>query len=127
MGIRGFDTPCKLGFYDGKFVCENLNYAGVVTRMLQPILPVFFAIQFAFLYDGWDNKWSPSNVRIGLGIAFFGVLLLVAFAATAGAEVAFLGAGLEALVGVEAAEALSVWLAEQSAAVQEIVNNLGIG
>ena len=43
--IRGFDTPCKLGFYDGKFVCENLNYAGVVTRVLQPILPVFFAIQ----------------------------------------------------------------------------------
>ena len=29
----------------GKFLAENLNYAGVVTRVLQPVLPVFFAIQ----------------------------------------------------------------------------------
>jgi len=132
--IRGFDTPCKLGFYDGKFVCENLNYAGVVTRMLQPILPVFFAVQFAFLYDGWDNKWSPQNTKIGLGIGFFGLILLGAFAITAGAEVAFLGeaaaaagVGLEALVGVEAVEGISAFVAEQSAAVQEVLNNLGGG
>ena len=26
-------------------MAENLNYAGVVTRLLQPILPVFFAVQ----------------------------------------------------------------------------------
>jgi len=125
--IRGFDTPCKVGFYDGAFVCENLNYAGVVTRLLQPILPIFFAVQFAFLYDGWDNKWSPTNLKVGLGIGFFGALLLAAFAATAGAELAFVGAGFEALVGVEAAEGISVWLAEQSAAVQEVLNNLGGG
>merc|ERR1719247_1632891 len=125
--IRGFDTPCKLGFYDGAFVAENVNYAGVVTRLLQPILPVFFTVQFAFLYDGWDNKWSPNNVKVGLTIGGFGVLLLVAFAATAGAEVAFLGAGLEALVGIEAAEALSLWFAEQGAAVQEFLNTLGSG
>jgi len=125
--IRGFDTPCKLGFYDGKFVCENLNYAGVVTRMLQPILPVFFAVQFAFLYDGWDNKWNPTQVKIGLTIAGFGLLVLALFAATAGAEVAFLGAGLEALIGVEAAEAVSLWVAEQSTAIQEIINSLGGG
>merc|ERR1719310_1908734 len=62
--IRGFDTPCKVGFYDGKFIAENVNYAGVVTRLLQPILPVFFAIQFAFLYDGWRNRFSPKSVRI---------------------------------------------------------------
>merc|ERR1711871_1509515 len=64
--IRGFDTPCKLGFYDGKFVCENLNYAGIVTRMLQPVLPIFFAVQFAFLYDGWRNEFSLSNIKTGL-------------------------------------------------------------
>ena len=85
--IRGFDTPCKVGFYDGKFVCENLNYAGVVTRMLQPILPVFFAVQFAFLYDGWDNKWSPTQLKIGGGIFLGGVILLALFALTAGTEV----------------------------------------
>merc|ERR1719313_2187077 len=66
--IRGFDTPCEVGWYDGKFVCENLNYAGVVTRMLQPILPVFFTVQFAFLYDGWRNEFSLEQVKIGLGI-----------------------------------------------------------
>jgi len=125
--IRGFDTPCKLGWYDGAFVAENVNYAGVVTRLLQPVLPVFFAVQFAFLYDGWDNKWSPANARLGLGIGAFGVTVLALFAATAGAEVAFLGAGLEALVGIEAAEGLSLWLAEQSATVQEIINSVGGG
>ena len=52
-------------------------------RLLQPILPVFFAVQFAFLYDGWDNKWSPAQVRIGVTIFGFGILLLAAFAATA--------------------------------------------
>ena len=125
--IRGFDTPCKFGFYDGKFVAENVNYAGVVTRLLQPILPLFFAVQFAFLYDGWDNKWSPKQLQIGLTIGAIGGALLVAFAATAGAEIAFLGVGLESIIGIEAAEAVSVWFAEQGAAVQEIINNLGGG
>jgi len=127
--IRGFDTPCKVGPYgpDGAFVFENFNYAGVVTRMLQPILPIFFAVQFAFLYDGWDNKWSPSQLKIGGGIALGGLLLLALFAATAGAEVAALGVGLEALVGVEAAEGLSLWFAEQSATIQEVLSQLGGG
>merc|ERR1719389_1292208 len=126
--IRGFDTPCKIGFYDGAFVAENVNYAGVVTRLLQPILPVFFAVQFAFLYDGWDNKWNPKSVRIGLTIGAIGVLVLIAFAATAGAEVAgvsaFLGTALETLVGVEAAEAASLWIAEQGTAIQEVIQQL---
>jgi len=56
-----------------------------------------------------------------------GSLLLLAFAATAGAEVAFLGAGLEALVGVEAAEGLSLWFAEQGSAIQEAINQIGGG
>merc|ERR1712230_230990 len=36
--IRGFDTPAKI--VDGRL--ENFNYAGIVTRLLQPILPIFF-------------------------------------------------------------------------------------
>merc|ERR1740138_1297548 len=92
--IRGFDTPCKLGWKDGKFVAENLNYAGVVTRMLQPILPIFFAVQFAFLYDGWRNEFSL-DLKAGLPIFGFGLVLLAAFAATAGTEVALFSAGIE--------------------------------
>jgi len=129
--IRGFDTPCKLGFYDGKFLAENLNYAGVVTRILQPILPVFFAIQFAFLYDGWDNKWSPGQLKIALGLTAFGLLVLGLFAATAGTEVALLGVGVEALVGIEAVEAVTVggstWFAEQQVVIQELFNSIGAG
>merc|ERR1712161_68540 len=54
--IRGFDTPAKIVFEDGiKF--ENFNYAGIVTKMLQPILPIFFIIQFNFLYDGYKNDF----------------------------------------------------------------------
>ena len=63
------------------------SYAGVVTRLLQPILPIFFTVQFAFLYDGWDNKWSPNQLKIGGGIFLGGVILLALFALTAGSEV----------------------------------------
>ena len=31
--IRGFDTPCKLGFYDGQFVAENLNSTPMPTPL----------------------------------------------------------------------------------------------
>mmetsp|Transcript_3504 Transcript_3504/g.11228 ORF Transcript_3504/g.11228 Transcript_3504/m.11228 type:complete len:191 (+) Transcript_3504:1291-1863(+) len=125
--IRGFDTPAKLGFSGGKLVAENLNYAGVVTRLLQPILPIFFAVQFAFLYDGWENKFSLKQVQIGLTIFAFGSLFLIAFAATAGSEVAFAGAFAESILGAEALEGLSVWATEQSAAIQEVLNSLGGG
>ncbi|KAJ1616296.1 hypothetical protein T492DRAFT_1107679 [Pavlovales sp. CCMP2436] len=53
--IRGFDTPCKISFTP-EFKMENFNYAGVVTRILQPILPIFFWVQFNFLYSGWKNN-----------------------------------------------------------------------
>ena len=48
---------------DGNF--ENFNYAGIVTRLLQPILPVFFTVQFAFLYDGWRNEVRSADAREG--------------------------------------------------------------
>ena len=101
----------------------------MVTRILQPILPVFFAVQFAFLYDGWDNKWSPSQLKIAAGLIVGGLTVLALFAATAGTEIAFLGVGVEALVGVEAVEAVSVgggtWFAEQQAVIQELLNTIG--
>jgi zeaxanthin epoxidase len=61
--IRGFDTPAKItlphqdesGQWHGMKV-ENMNYNGVVTRMLQPVLPVFFSVQFNFLYSGYRNE-----------------------------------------------------------------------
>jgi hypothetical protein len=52
-------------------------------------------------------------------------LVLFAFAATAGTEVAFLGLGLESLLGLEALEVAGAWIAEQSAAIQELLNSIG--
>ncbi len=58
--IQGFDTPAKIvrdpdgGPLSLRF--ENFNYAGIVTRLLQPVLPVFFSVQFNFLYSGWRNE-----------------------------------------------------------------------
>merc|ERR1719231_1275747 len=127
--IRGFDTPCKIGFYDGQFLFENVNYAGVVPRLLQPILPIFFAVQFAFLYDGWRNEFSL-DFKTGLPIFGFGLVLLAAFAATAGTEVALLSTGVEgfvtAMFGVEGAELIATWFAEQSAVIQELLNSVGL-
>ena len=124
--IRGFDTPAKVAIVDGKLIAENLNYAGIVTRMLQPVLPVFFTVQFNFLYEGWENKFSLEQVKIGLGLITLGVAFLAAFALTAGTEVAFLGAGVESLIGFEAAEGLGAFFAEQGATIQEFFNGFGL-
>jgi len=124
--IRGFDTPCKVGFYDGKFVFENVNYAGVVTRMLQPILPIFFAIQFAFLYDGYRNeaKYSLSQLKY-LSIPIFGIAILTLFSVVVGSEVALGGLALEGLLGFELFEAGTAFFAEQSLAISEFLESLG--
>merc|ERR1712176_964025 len=98
--IRGFDTPAKITWEDGKPKFENCNYAGIVTRMLQPILPIFFKVQFNFLYDGWKNEFgidfiaAISFLTIGGGILLLsaGVLGEAGFAA---------GLGLEAFIGAE--------------------------
>ena len=39
--------------YDIEF--QNFNYAGIVTKLLQPMLPFFFWVQFTYLYSGWEN------------------------------------------------------------------------
>ena len=50
--ILGFDTPAKIvKAEDGSIRFENFNYAGIVTSILRPVLPVFFAIQFG-VYRG---------------------------------------------------------------------------
>eukprot|EP00322_Chrysochromulina_rotalis_P000941 CAMPEP_0115859012 /NCGR_PEP_ID=MMETSP0287-20121206/16393_1 /TAXON_ID=412157 /ORGANISM="Chrysochromulina rotalis, Strain UIO044" /LENGTH=551 /DNA_ID=CAMNT_0003313293 /DNA_START=338 /DNA_END=1993 /DNA_ORIENTATION=+ len=125
--IRGFDTPCKVGFYEGAFVFENVNYAGIVTRLLQPILPIFFAVQFAFLYDGYKNEFKLDDLKYPAAIAFFGLGILFAFSFVVGGEVALGGLALEGLIGAEAAEGISLWVAEQSEAITQIVDSIGGG
>jgi zeaxanthin epoxidase len=99
--IRGFDTPAKIVWENGQLRFENFNYAGIVTKMLQPILPIFFAVQFNFLYDGWKNQRS---IDLGAALAFtvLGGLLVTVL----GFELAEAGLGVlgvEALIGTEGA------------------------
>jgi zeaxanthin epoxidase len=69
--IRGFDTPARIAFEDGGIKFENFNYAGIVTRILQPILPIFFMVQFNFLYDGWKNE-QEIDLKAAFGFATLG-------------------------------------------------------
>ena len=76
--IRGFDTPAKITRdANGKMVLENFNYAGIVTRMMQPILPLFFTVQFNFLYDGWKNE-ELIDFEAAAGFLLIGGLFLLA-------------------------------------------------
>merc|ERR1719491_2581396 len=103
--IRGFDTPAKIVTKDGiKF--ENFNYAGIVTKVLQPILPLFFKIQFDFLYEGYRNE-SALDLKSGLGLFFIGgtILLLGAGSLIGAGEAGFGLFGLEGLVGGEGFDA----------------------
>jgi len=100
--IRGFDTPAKI--VDGRL--ENFNYAGVVTRLLQPILPIFFMVQFNFLYEGWRNEFA-FDVKAGLLIGGLGLLLLAVGAGAVGDAAVLLPFGLESIFGVEALAGIS--------------------
>lgn len=116
--IRGFDTPTKVVFEDDKLLprVENFNYAGVVTRMLQPILPVFFTVQFNFLYDGWRNEFAV-DLRAALVIATIGSLILLLSAGVVGEAGIAASIGLEALLGAEGVldfEAISTAIREMS-------------
>jgi len=112
--IRGFDTPAKITWDDGKPKFENCNYAGVVTRILQPILPIFFKVQFNFLYEGWRNEFGI-DVLASLGFLTIGGLILLLSAGAVG-EVGILGAfGFEAFIGAEGAldfEAINTFVRE---------------
>jgi len=102
--IRGFDTPAKI-VTKPELRFENFNYAGMVTKVLQPILPIFFSIQFNFLYEGWRNE-----IAIDFGAAFafaiVGGFILLLGAGTVGEAGLGLGLGLEGLFGSEGIEAL---------------------
>ena len=78
--VRGFDTPAKIAWKkdqeekDGNYPLplllpkfENFNYAGIVTKMLQPMLPLFFNLQFNFLYDGYKNEMAMEDLVLLLG------------------------------------------------------------
>ena len=102
--IRGFDTPAKIVVKDGvKF--ENFNYAGIVTKMLQPILPIFFSVQFNFLYEGWRNE-SQIDLKATLGFLIFGgAVLLLGGGGLTEAGLGLGGLGLDAIAGGEGIEA----------------------
>jgi len=119
--IRGFDTPAKIvnlddddkgqrptassSFFEvGSLRFENFGYAGIVTRLMQPILPIFFTVQFNFLYDGYENK--ALDLRAGLAIAAFGILLLLLAAGAVG-DLAVLLPFLDFTAIIELATALS--------------------
>jgi len=93
--IRGFDTPAKIVF-DGGVRFENFNYAGIVTKLLQPILPIFFLVQFNFLYEGWRNEVAI-DLKATFGFLFIGGLILTLAGGGVG-EIPILLFGLEDLV-----------------------------
>jgi zeaxanthin epoxidase len=100
--IRGFDTPAKIVRNEttGEIQFQNFNYAGIVTKMLQPILPIFFMVQFNFLYDGYQNK-KLIDIPAFVAFTVLGglVLLVLSFEL---AEVGLgVGIGAEALLGAE--------------------------
>jgi len=103
--IRGFDTPAKFVNDDNGMRVENFNYAGVVTKMLQPILPIFFSIQFNFLYEGWRNEIAI-DAKAAFGLFFVGGFILLLGAGTLGEAGLGLGVGLDAIFGGEGIEAI---------------------
>merc|ERR1719424_721742 len=100
--IRGFDTPAKITWDDGKPRFENCNYAGIVTRILQPILPIFFKVQFNFLYDGYKNEFGI-DVISALGFVTIGGIILLLSAGVVGEAGIAASIGFEAFIGAEGA------------------------
>jgi len=112
--IRGFDTPAKITWKDNKPTFENCNYAGIVTRMLQPILPIFFKVQFNFLYDGWENKFGIDVISAISFITIGGLILLLSAGVVGEAGIAA-SFGFEAFLGAEGVldfEAINTFLRE---------------
>jgi zeaxanthin epoxidase len=100
--IRGFDTPAKLVWTEGESMpkFENFNYAGIVTKVLQPILPIFFTVQFNFLYDGFRNEF-PIDLGAAIGFLVIGGFILLVSAGTVGEAGIAASLGLEAFIGAE--------------------------
>lgn len=102
--IRGFDTPTKMVWDEGNMFprIENFNYAGMVTRILQPILPIFFSVQFNFLYEGWRNEMSV-DIPAALAFTIIGGGMLLLSAGVVGEAGIAASIGLEAFIGAEGA------------------------
>lgn len=100
--IRGFDTPAKIVWEEGKALpkFENFNYAGIVTRILQPILPIFFSVQFNFLYDGYRNEFGIDLVAALTFLVIGGTMLILSAGVVGEAGIAA-SIGLDALIGTE--------------------------
>lgn len=103
--IRGFDTPAKI-VIDNGIRLEHFNYAGIVTKMLQPILPLFFSVQFNFLYEGWRNELAI-DAGTALGFLTVGSLLLSLGAGSIGEADLGIGIAGDSLLGTEGLEALT--------------------
>ena len=108
--IRGFDTPAKITTdQDGNVKFENFNYAGIVTKLLQPILPIFFSVQFNFLYEGWRNE-AAIDLNAAFGFLIIGGFILLLSGGALGGAVGEVGVGvgfgLDTLFGGEGLEAL---------------------
>ena len=102
--IRGFDTPAKIVTEKGlKF--ENFNDAGVVTKLLQPVLPIFFSVQFNFLYNGQKNE-AGIDVAAAFGFLIIGGFVLLLGAGSTGEAGAGLGFGLDAIFAGEGFDVL---------------------
>ena len=71
--IQGFDTPAKIVWTEEESWprFENFNYAGIVTRLLQPFLPLFFSLQFNYLYEGFRNE-MPMELGAPFAVLFVG-------------------------------------------------------
>lgn len=111
--IRGFDTPAKITWDNSnrKPTFENCNYAGIVTRLLQPILPIFFRVQFNFLYDGWKNEFGIDLVAAFSFLTIGGIMLLLSAGVVGEAGIA----ASMGLVGFEGAldfEAINTFVRE---------------
>mmetsp|Transcript_25518 Transcript_25518/g.51180 ORF Transcript_25518/g.51180 Transcript_25518/m.51180 type:complete len:561 (+) Transcript_25518:298-1980(+) len=99
--IRGFDTPAKIRkIEDGTIKFENCNYAGVVTKLLQPILPLFFGIQFTFLFSGWRNN-SALDLNSALRLLLVGGAILLICSGIVEESALFAGLGFEGLLGLD--------------------------
>ncbi|KAL3938779.1 MAG: hypothetical protein SGARI_001612 [Bacillariaceae sp.] len=117
--IRGFDTPAKIIWEEGKVLpkLENFNYAGITTRMLQPILPLFFSVQFNFLYEGYRNEMGIDIVAALTFLVVGGSILILSAGAVGEAGIAA-SIGMDALVGTEGV----VDFEAMSSAVREFLN-----
>ena len=98
--IRGFNTPSKIIKTEEGMKFENLNYSGIVTKLLQPIIPIFISIQLKFLFAGWKND---SIVDLNAAIRFLtvgSIILLICFGIVEESAL-FAGLGVEGLLGIE--------------------------